>query len=198
VKKWRWVIFTGIFLAVAAALINRYRVMKNLAKIQLEKNFNLSEFVRTNTGLDNIPGETEIENLRKLCVYILQPLRDYLTKKYPHLKIVINITSGYRSDAVNTKIKGSKTSDHRFGKAGDFNVPGLTNQQIIDAVIELQLPIDQVIDEQLWKYDSLGNLYLSKWVHISYNADRHRRQWKTARNTKTALDPVYTLIKLIA
>jgi len=48
--------------------------------MQLTKNFSLAEMVKSETalrkGLDNTPGETEIENLRVLCEQILQPVRE--------------------------------------------------------------------------------------------------------------------------
>jgi zinc D-Ala-D-Ala carboxypeptidase len=160
--KWYWwaLLATG-----AGALLNRKRVMSNLQNIALGKNFNLSEFVITSTGLDNIPGPQEIENLRALVTNILQPLRDYIGKP-------IHITSGYRSPAVNKMIGGSSTSQHTKGQAADFHIEGMSNQQIIDAIRKLKLPYDQVIDEQLRG---------KKWIHVSYSPNG-RLQWLTARD----------------
>lgn len=169
--------------------------MKQLAKTQFTENFWLHEFVKTATGLDNIPGTEEIENLRRLCDVVLQPLRDYLVQKYPDLKIQIIITSGFRSLLVNRAIGGSDTSDHVFGRAADFIVPGLTNQQIIDAINELGLPFDQVIDEQLWKKDTFGKWYLSKWIHVGLrDVGKNRFMVMIARNTKEVTKTVYTTI----
>ena len=51
--------------------------------MKLSKNFTLEEFIRSNTadrmGIDNVPkDEKVINNLRNLCLEILQPLRDYV------------------------------------------------------------------------------------------------------------------------
>ena len=47
----------------------------------LSDNFNLSEFIKSQTalrnGIDNTPSEEVMENLRALCENVLQPLRDY-------------------------------------------------------------------------------------------------------------------------
>jgi len=54
----------------------------------------------------------QIENLRRLCQSVLQPLR-------VHLKRPVVITSGYRSPALNRAIGGSPTSHHMQGRAAD-------------------------------------------------------------------------------
>lgn len=161
-----WSITGGLATALLLSFLNRKRVMKNLANDQLTKNFNLSEFVVTSTGLDNIPGDEHKRNLKLLAQNILQPLRDYLQKP-------IVITSGYRSDLVNKAIGGSATSQHSKGQAADFHVVGMTNQQIVDAIKYLRLPFDQLIDE---------NLKGKQWVHVSYNPNGVRKQLMTARD----------------
>lgn len=164
--KWYHWLGIGIGVAAVSGLFNRQRVMSDLSKVKLSPNFNLNEFVVTSTGLDNIPGPEEIENLRLLVQKILQPLRTYLNQP-------IKISSGYRSPLVNTAIGGSKTSQHSKGQAADFSVPGLTNAQIIEAIRKLNLPYDQVIDEQLRG---------KHWVHVSYVKNGGRKQWMTARD----------------
>lgn len=175
----KWYHWLGIGLGVAAVsgLFNRQRVMSDLNKVRLSPNFTLDEFVTTSTGLENIPGPLEIENLRLLVENILQPLRTYLNQP-------INISSGYRSPLVNTAIGGSKTSQHSKGQAADFSVPGMTNQQIIDAIRYLKLPYDQVIDEQLKG---------KHWVHVSY-VKGGRKQWMTARDGANG-GTVYSTVK---
>jgi len=163
--KWYHLLGLGVGFAVVSSLLNRARVMSNLKNIRLSKNFTLDEFVVTSTGLDNVPGPQEIENLRLLVENIMQPLRTYLNRP-------IVISSGYRSQLVNTAIGGSATSQHSKGQAADFSVPGMTNAQIIDAIRALKLPYDQLIDEQLKG---------KNWIHISY-VRNGRRQWMTARD----------------
>lgn len=161
--------------------LNKLRVKGYLNDMRLSKNFVLGEFVKTATGLDNVPGQTEIENIRSLVVNVLQPLRDVVGKP-------IIVSSGYRSPLVNAAIGGAKSSQHLKGQAADFHIKGLTNQQIIDTLIKNNIPFDQVIDEQL--YRSSGRL--AKWVHISYNRAGNRFKVSKARNTPDNLKPIYT------
>ena len=164
-KTWHW-IGIGIGVLIISSQGNRLLVMNDFTKIRLSKDFTLDQFVRTSSGLDNIPNQTEIDALRALATNVLQPLRDYFKK--PFQKI-----SGFRSLPVNTKIGGSKTSQHMKGEAADFQIIGVTNQQIIDAARMLRLPYDQIIDEQLRG---------SKWIHVSYSQKGNKKQWLTARD----------------
>ena len=56
-----------------------------------------------------------IENLKALCMEVLQPLRDYLGKP-------VVISSGYRSEEVNRAVGGVKGSQHLKGEAADIHV----------------------------------------------------------------------------
>lgn len=171
--KMGWWIVIGM-IVIAAALINKRRVMEKYKNIRLGKNFTLDEFIVTQTGLENIPGPEEIENLRKLVTHILQPLRDDVGRP-------IIITSGYRSPAVNALIGGSSTSQHTRGQAADFKVNGMTNQEIVARIRALGLPYDQLIDEVKGS---------SSWVHVSHKPNGVQRlQWMTYR------DGVYELVK---
>lgn len=153
--------------------------MDDLKDVKFGSNFNLSEFVVTTTGIDNIPGPVEIENLRLLVVNFLQPLRNAVARRYPNAKIALTISSGFRSVAVNAAIGGSSgTSQHMKGEAADFaitvNGQRLSNQVIIDIVRAEGIAYDQIIDEQL-----KGRT----WVHGSFTSHaKNRKQWLTARD----------------
>jgi Peptidase M15 len=230
--KWYWWALIGVGSVGIASQINRKRVMSNFSKVYLGKNFTLSEFVKTSTGVENIPGEKEIAALRLLVEKCLQPLRDYL-------QMPITITSGFRSSAVNKAVPGSSnTSQHTKGEAADlvvlfifgknrisesaaltmakdhlrkinvsqdvevmhddnswiFKIP---NSTIIDLIRRLNLPYDQLIDEQLWKKNVLGEWRLSRWIHWSYAAAKpQRKQWLTARNTQNNTKTVYATVNV--
>ena len=131
----------------------------------LSKNFALNEFTKSvsaiRNGLENSPTPEHIRNIQLLVKYVLQPLREALRSP-------IRITSGYRSEALNKLIKGSKRSQHCKGQAADiqFRVDGvMENKEIWDKVLELKLPFDQMINE----FDYC-------WIHISYNHERSRGQ----------------------
>tara|TARA_R100000664_G_scaffold10708_1_gene17614 strand:+ start:343 stop:810 length:468 start_codon:yes stop_codon:yes gene_type:complete len=130
----------------------------------LSKNFSLNEFTKSvsaiRNGVENSPSPEHIRNIQLLVKYVLQPLRQALG-------LPIKITSGYRSDALNKLIGGSKRSQHCRGQAADiqFKIDGIMDNKIIwDKVIELGLPFDQMINE--FEYS---------WIHISYNEEHNRK-----------------------
>lgn len=187
--KWYHWLGIGVGVAAVSGLFNRQRVMNDLKKIRFSPNFTADEFVTTSTGLENIPGPKEIENLRLLAVNVLQPTRDYLAKKYAGKKLVWIINSGYRSPLVNSTIGGSKTSQHVYGQASDNKVlvdgVQLPNQEVIDAMRAINAQYDQVIDEQLKG---------KNWVHVSY-VKGGRKQWMTARDGANG-GTVYSTVKV--
>ncbi len=91
---------------------------------RLSKNFTLNEFLRSSTAerdeaiaKDQFnPPENIVANLAYLCSTTLQPIRDMLG-------VPLRITSGYRCPSLNTKIGGSKSSQHMHGQAADVQLP---------------------------------------------------------------------------
>ena len=116
-------------------------------KMRLSPNFTLEELCATSTGAANVPNEVQTKTLLYLVTYILQPIRN----KFGPLII----SSGFRSELVNKKIKGSKISQHMQGEAVDI-VP-----KDIDAVFEWcrkNIAFGQLINES-----KNGK----RWLHIS-------------------------------
>lgn len=142
--------------------------------MQLSKNFQLHEFTRSQTatrrGIKNTPTPAQIESLRKLCVHVLQPVRD-------HYGQPIRISSGFRSPRLNRAIGGSSTSQHSKGEAADFEVPGVSNLAVC-RWMEANLNYDQLILE--FYTPGVPN---SGWVHVSYGP-RMRNQELTARRVR--------------
>lgn len=132
--------------------------------MKLSENFSLGEFLVSQTaerhGIDMTPPEHVIENLTELCVEVLQPIRDGLNSP-------IVISSGYRPRRLNTLIKGSKTSQHCFGRAADFSVIGMTPFAVCQEISLFSLSYDQLICE------------FNRWVHIGI-AKEPRGQHLTA------------------
>ena len=121
--------------------------------MMLTENFDLKEFLFSQTaariGIDMSPPQSVIDNLKHLCVTVLQPLRSELGES-------VRISSGYRPPELNTIINGSKTSAHRFGRAADFNIDGLSPYEVCELIIDMDLVYDQCILE----FPPGG------WVHI--------------------------------
>lgn len=128
------------------------------------KYFTVNELIASdvakNNNINNIPNQQEKNNLTALVDNILDPLREAYGKP-------IIVTSGFRSEKLNKLVKGSSTSQHRFGQAADIRSKEDTkneNKKLFDLVQNLNLPFDQLIDE--YNYD---------WVHVSYSP-RNRKQ----------------------
>lgn len=150
--------------------------------MKLSKNFTLEEMTKSATaqrlGISNSPKDNEVENLRKLCENILQPLRDEYNKP-------IIVSSGFRVEKLNKAVGGSPTSEHRYGMAADIHSISDTkedNKEIFDLIVKMDLPYGQLINE--FNYD---------WIHVSYNPTRKRHEKLEAlkKNGKT----VYKYIK---
>jgi hypothetical protein len=79
-------------------------------------NFRYIEFIRSNTairlGINNIPNNDQWENIERLAVNVLQPIRIHFGP--------IIIRSGYRSPILNKNIGGSSISNHMKGEASDI------------------------------------------------------------------------------
>tara|TARA_R110000803_G_C11888313_1_gene310626 strand:+ start:144 stop:599 length:456 start_codon:yes stop_codon:yes gene_type:complete len=130
----------------------------------LSENFTLAEMLKSQTaermGIANYPHDTHIECLKKLCVNILEPIR-------AHYRKPIQPSSGFRSELLCEVINSKKTSQHALGQAVDFEVIGVTNEDLCRWIID-NLEFDQLILECY----TGGN---SGWVHCSYS-DQHRRE----------------------
>ena len=115
--------------------------------------FMLYELIHSETasrkGIENMPGQIEIDNLKRLCANILDPLREALGP--------VRIASGYRCSALNAVVGGQKNSQHISGNAADLWMPRHSLDSVF-AWIRANLPFDQVIRE----FPPGG------WVHVSY------------------------------
>ena len=119
---------------------------------QLSKHFTLEELTFSDAaarhGIDNTPNEEIIENLKRLCALILEPVRDIVHKP-------VHVTSGYRSPIVNSLVGSKVTSQHTRGCAADIKVPGVVPEVLMKAIIGAGLPYEQVI------------LEFNNWCHVS-------------------------------
>ena len=152
--------------------------------MQLSQNFSLIELTKSQTaerkGIDNTPSTEHQENLKSLCTYVLQPIRDHYSR-------VVSVSSGYRSKALCEAIGSKSTSQHAKGEAADFEIFGISNKELPDW-IHFNVNYDQLILEY-WK-ESDPN---SGWVHCSYTEGNNRRQYLKAykdENNNTRYEPI--------
>lgn len=138
--------------------------------IMLSEHFSLEEMTYTLTGLDNTPSEFVLHNLKTLA-YLLESVRTLINKP-------IKVTSGYRSEAVNKAVGGSKTSAHSKGYAADIKVVGLNARQVAEMIATSSIRFDQLILEDVSPNNPNG-----VWVHIGLN-DVLRGQVLTMKSGK--------------
>ena len=138
--------------------------------MKLSKNLSLAEVTKSATakrrGIANEPIESHLENLKALAENIFQPIRE-------EFMCPIFISSGYRSEALNEAIGGSKTSQHSKGEALDLDadVYGVITNADIFHYIEDNLDYDQLI----WEFGTEEN---PDWVHVSFKKDGSNRREK--------------------
>lgn len=120
------------------------------------KYFTIKELCKSSTAtlkrIDNTPNSEIVNNLEQLVDNILDPLREAYGKP-------IKVNSGYRCEALNVVVGGSKTSQHRYGLAADITTGSrLENKKLFILAKQLNLPFDQLIDEKAYS-----------WIHISFS-----------------------------
>jgi hypothetical protein len=133
---------------------------------RLTANFTLEELTKTRFALDNTPSPKVVENLQLLCEKVLQPLRDAVGP--------VNVTSGYRSKAVNEAVNGARNSDHLWGYAADLQSPDGNHRKLYD-----WLKANAMFTQLIYEF---GNDTQPQWVHVSYNPKELKREILRARN----------------
>lgn len=127
----------------------------------MQLNFKISELIHSDTAIENninnMPDIDSLDNMLNLIYYCLQPIRNLIKKP-------LIISSGYRCALVNKLVKGKSNSQHLNGQAADFTIKGMNPNEIIEIIKKSNINFDQLINE----YD--------KWVHVSYNKGKNRKQ----------------------
>lgn len=137
-------------------------------------NFTLAEFIDSDTAkkkkIDNIPDFQEVDNINELVSHLLQPIRSAWKKP-------INITSGFRCQALNKAVGGVATSAHLSGWAADCQPSDMEEFKDFCSFVqqflrETGIPFDQLIIEKSGK---------TEWLHIGFKGPNgiQRRQYLT-------------------
>ena len=118
---------------------------------KLSRNFTLEEMVATShRGLQDIPTLGVVQNLQKLCVLVLQPLRDAIGRP-------VYINSGYRSKRLNARVGGVANSRHLQGKAADIHCDNFDYAKVLFDILKQNPNVDKVLIERK------GH---ATWVHV--------------------------------
>ena len=147
--------------------------LSELNGVHLSPHFTLGEMTVTSVkGVDNVPPQEAIENLKRVCVW-LEHLRAQYNLLYDDGSHPIVINSGYRSEEVNRKVGGAPNSNHLTGCAADIRVYGI-EQALRYAVILLNYAddTDQEFDELLIERNKRGGY----WVHFAVRPKENRRK----------------------
>jgi len=113
-------------------------------------------------GIDNTPNPNQIEAMKLLAEKVFEPLREWVGGP-------IKVNSFFRSPELNTKIGGSKTSQHCKGQAIDIDdVYGYKTNSEMYHWIKENLSFDQMI----WEF---GTDTQPNWVHVSYVSEENNR-----------------------
>jgi hypothetical protein len=135
--------------------------------MQLSPNFKIIEFTRsyvaTRNGIRNDAPPEVIENLKALCIHVLEPIR-------AAFQLPITVNSGYRNPQLNRLVRGAKRSQHLTGHAADIEIAGIPNTLLADW-IAANLEFDQLIKEFCSDMDPSAG-----WIHVSYAAGANRMQ----------------------
>lgn len=143
------------------------------------KFFSISELTYSNTakakGIDNSPTQEHKENLSILIKELLDPIRAIYGKP-------ITISSGYRSNRLNSALSGSSsTSNHMIGCAADCVCDD------IDALFEIakDFDFDECFKESADKYDKNNRIIgKSYWLHLAYRKGKNRKKVGIVHNHK--------------
>ena len=92
--------------------------------MRLSGHFSLRELTKTRTGIENVPNEAQVENLKRVCRW-LEQLRRRWNNLYGEGDDPIIINSGFRSAAVNKAVGGVPMSNHLTGCAVDIRCIGM-------------------------------------------------------------------------
>jgi hypothetical protein len=137
--------------------------------MKISEHLSLAEVTRSETakrkGVSNMPTEAHLANFKLLAEKVFEPIRN-------HFGSPINISSGYRSEALNKAVGGSRSSQHCSGEAIDIDMDGsangVTNKMVFDYIKD-NLEFDQLI----WEFGTSSN---PAWVHVSYESTGKQRK----------------------
>ena len=125
------------------------------------KYFTFKEMIQSDTakskGIENIPNWDQINALMNLIKYVLDPLRSLY-------KRAIRVSSGFRSEALNEAVNGSKTSQHMKGEAADITAGSKKANRKLFELIRDNLTFDQLIDESDYS-----------WIHVSFTKNNRNQ-----------------------
>ena len=144
--------------------------MKLTFEQHLTPHFTVGEFFRSGTAIrlgivnepdahpeDGLTNEAVVENRRKLCTEVLEPLRKRVGR--------VIITSGYRCQELNKAVGGVPHSQHLRGEAADIYVPNQVTALRYQHILEAHSAVQQLLLEPLGTANK-------RWLHVSFRQQK--------------------------
>jgi len=132
------------------------------------KYFSLPELLDSPTALKkkikNLPTFGQVWSLYRLATEVLDPIREKLGKP-------ITVSSGFRSQALNSAINGAKGSQHLQGEAADIECSD--NKELWDLIVKMVKDGEIVVGQLIWEY---GTKKAPDWIHISLPNKKHNNE----------------------
>ena len=136
----------------------------------MDRQVSLKELLFSETAIrlaiPNEPTNEILINLQTLIYEVITPIVNQFGD--------IKITSGYRSPELCKAIGSSPNSQHCLGMAVDFEILGVSNQEVSLWIVK-NLEFDQCILEY-WSPENPN----SGWIHCSYNKSNNRKMYLRA------------------
>ena len=138
--------------------------------MNLSEHFTLAELTKTKTGIDNVPNEEQVENLKRLYRW-LERLRKRWNDLYGEGDDPIIINSGFRSPEVNKAVGGWAQSNHLTGCAVDIRCVGI-EQAIRYATLLLDISDLNKEDFDELLIEQKAHII---WIHFAVRPKNNRR-----------------------
>ena len=140
-------------------------------RINLSEHFTLAELTKTKSGIDNVPNEEQVNNLKRVCGW-LEQLRRRWNNLYGDGDDPIIINSGFRSPEVNKAVGGWAQSNHLTGCAVDIRCIGI-EQALRYAAILLDISDLNREDYDELLVEQKGSVI---WIHFAVRPTGNRRK----------------------
>ena len=147
--------------------MNEVSINKNA---RLSEHFTLAELTKTKTGIENVPNEDQVNNLKRRCGW-LEQLRRRWNNLYGDGDDPIIINSGFRCPEVNRVVGGATLSNHLTGCAVDIRCIGI-EQALRYAAILLDISDLNKEDFDELLIEQKAHTY---WIHFAVRPKNNRR-----------------------
>ena len=138
--------------------------MKKISKHISYKEATHSNFAKQH-NITNKPKAEDVKNMELLAEMVFEPLREWVG-------CPIRVNSMFRSEKLNSSLKGSKTSSHMKGQAMDITsmACGKDNcKSNLEMFYYIKDNLD--FDQLIWEFGEEP-----KWLHVSYNSEKDNRK----------------------